>query len=133
MAMTRGRTELADSIQTRVNALAKDFRDQIGAAESAEYNALFSTAAKQITSQVVQGITAQDVQTETQGETVSVYALMVQSPKAIKEYFSSVKNTPAHLYDRFRASQAFTKLDQDVQRFEEFLRQEAQQAGGGRP
>ena len=126
MAMMRGRTEVADSLQTRVNALTKDFRDQIGdTPESAEYNMLFSTAAKQLTSQLVQGIAAQEVETETKGDTVSVYALMVQNPKAIKEYFANVKNTPALLYERFRATQAFNQLDKDIQRYEEFLKQDA--------
>jgi hypothetical protein len=128
MANTRGREEVANIVQTRVNALVKDFREEVGEAQAAEFNTAFSAASKHLTSQVVQGIAAQDVKSEVKAREITVYALMVQNPKLIKEYFANPKNTPAALYDRFRASQAFGALEKEIQQFEEFLKLEQMHA-----
>jgi len=129
MATSRGRMEMAAILQARVNSLAKDFQEQIGPAESAEFNTLFSTAGKQITAQTIQGVAPKEIVNETKGDLITVYALMWQNPKVIKEYFANQKNTSAALYERFRASQAFKELDKDIQQYEEFLKKEGLPSG----
>jgi hypothetical protein len=119
-AKTRGRTELAHILETKVDSLKKDFTEEIGEGESAEYNALFSAASKSIAHQILRGTVPKDIKYETTGNTTTSWALMVQDPKVIADAFADQKNSAKALYTRFRASQAFSELDNEVKKFEEF-------------
>jgi hypothetical protein len=119
-AKTRGRTELAHILETKVDSLKKDFTEEIGEGESAEYNALFSAASKSIAHQILRGTVPKDIKYETTGNTTTAWALMVQDPKVIADAFADQKNSAKALYTRFRASQAFAELDNEVKKFEEF-------------
>ena len=103
----------------------KDFTEEIGEDEAAEYNALFSTAAKLVTSKVLRGSVPKDLKYETAGATTTAWALMVQDPKVIADAFADQKNTAKALYTRFRASQAFSELDEEVKKYEDFKKQDA--------
>ncbi|NQU41620.1 MAG: hypothetical protein HQ523_16875 [Lentisphaerae bacterium] len=124
-AKTRGRTELAHILETKVDSLKKDFTEEIGEGESAEYNALFSAASKSIAHQILRGTVPKDLKYETTGNTTTAWALMVQDPKVIADAFADQKNSAKALYTRFRASQAFTELDNEVKKFEEFKAQDS--------
>ncbi|MBL7076851.1 MAG: hypothetical protein ISS31_05205 [Kiritimatiellae bacterium] len=123
-AKTRGRTELAHILETKVDSLKKDFTEEIGEGESAEYNALFSAASKSIAHQILRGTVPKDIKYETTGNTTTSWALMVQDPKVIADAFADQKNSAKALYTRFRASQAFAELDNEVKKFEEFKAQD---------
>ena len=124
-AKTRGRTELAHILETKVDSLKKDFSEEIGEGESAEYNALFSAASKSIAHQILRGTVPKDLKYETAGNTTTAWALMVQDPKVIADAFADQKNSAKALYTRFRASQAFAELDGEVKKFEEFKAKDA--------
>ena len=124
-AKTRGRTELAHILETKVDSLKKDFTEEIGEGESAEYNALFSAASKSIAHQILRGTVPKDLKYETAGNTTTAWALMVQDPKVIADAFADQKNSAKALYTRFRASQAFAELDNEVKKFEEFKAKDA--------
>lgn len=119
-AKTRGRTELAHILETKVDSLKKDFTEEIDEGESAEYNALFSAASKSIAHQILRGTVPKDLKYETTGNRTTAWALMVQDPKVIADAFADQKNSAKALYTRFRASQAFAELDNEVKKFEEF-------------
>ena len=124
-AKTRGRTELAHILETKVDSLKKDFSEEIGEGESAEYNALFSAASKSVAHQILRGTVPKDLKYETAGNTTTAWALMVQDPKVIADAFADQKNSAKSLYTRFRASQAFAELDGEVKKFEEFKAKDA--------
>jgi hypothetical protein len=124
-AKTRGRTELAHIIETKVESLKKDFNEEVGEGAGSEYNALFSAASKSIASQVLRGSVPKDLKYATEGGQTTAWALMVQDPKVIADAFAAEANTQRHLYTRFRASQAFNELDAEVKKFDEFKKQDA--------
>jgi hypothetical protein len=119
-AKTRGRTELAHIMETKVDSLKKDFSEEIGEGQGAEYNALFSAASKSIAHQVLRGSVPKDLKYETTSVGTTAWALMVQDPKVIADAFSEQKNSMAAQYTRFRASQAFKELDEECKKFEDF-------------
>ena len=119
-AKTRGRTELAHVMETKVDSLKKDFQEEIGEGSGAELNTLFSAASKSIAHQILRGSVPKDVKFETEGKSTTAVALMVQDPKVIKEALDQQKNTAAAVYTRFRASQAFKELDDECKKYEEF-------------
>lgn len=123
-AKNRGRVELASIISSKVDALKKDFQEEIGEGKAAEFNALFSNASKTLISQHLQGSVPKDIKYDTKEGTTSAYALMVLDPKVIADAFASQENTQRNLYTRFRASQAFDELDKEVNKFEEWKKKD---------
>ncbi len=124
-AKTRGRTELAHIMETKVESLKKDFSEEVGTADGAELNELFSAASKHIASQVLRGAVPKDLKYDTQGGMTTAWALMVVDPSVIADAFADQANTARHLYTRFRASQAFDELDKEVKKFDEFKKKDA--------
>ena len=115
-AQLRARTELARMIETRVQSLQKDFREEIGTGKDAEYNELFSDATKNLVNIKLRGSALKDIGYTSEDEQIRACALMVQDPKLIADYFKRDGNN----YTRFRASQAFSELDADVKKYEEW-------------
>ena len=124
-AKTRGRTEIAHIIETKVESLKKDFSEEVGEGKGSEYNGLFSAASKSIASQVLRGCVPKDLKYATENGQTTAWALMVQDPKVIADAFAAEANTQRQQYTRFRASQAFNDLDSEVKKFEEFKKQDA--------
>ena len=123
-AKTRGRDELASIIEAKVNSLKKDFQEEIGEGKAAEFNSLFSNASKVIVSETLRGSVPKDLKYDTKNGQTEAWALMVLDPKVIADAFEGAANTKRHLYTRFRASQAFSELDEEVKKFEEFKKKD---------
>jgi outer membrane biogenesis lipoprotein LolB len=115
-AKSRGRVELAQMLETKVEALQKDFMEETGLPEDAEILAQFSSTAQIITSQQIQGSVAQELQYETIGGTVTAYALMVLDPSIIANQLAKEKE----LYTRFQATKAFENLDKEIKEYEAY-------------
>ena len=128
-AKTRGRTEIAHIMESKIDSLKKDFQEEIGEGESAEYNALFSAASKTVAHQILRGSVPKDLKYDTKDGITTAWALMVQDPKVIAAAFEDQANTQRHLYTRFRASQAFSELDEETKKFEEFKKGEGMVLG----
>ena len=116
MAKTRGRVELAQMLETKIEALQKDFTDQTGLAEDSEILAQFTSTAKVITSQQIRGSVPMELKYETIGNTVTAYALMVLDPKVIADQLAKQKE----LYTRFQATKAFEELDKEIKDYEAY-------------
>jgi hypothetical protein len=124
-AKTRGRTELAHIMETKVDSLKKDFSEEIGSADGSELNELFSAASKHVAHQILRGSVPKDLKYDTKDNMTTAWALMVVDPKVIADAFANQKNSARHLYTRFRASQAFAELDAEVKKFEDFKAKDA--------
>ncbi len=125
MAKTRGRVELANIMEAKVDSLKKDFQEQVGPAESAEVNTLFTQVSKTVAHQFLRGVVPQDIKYEVKGDVTEAFALMVMNPKVIADAFAAQQNTQRNMYTRFRASQAFQELEEETKKFEEFKAKEA--------
>ena len=123
-AKTRGRTELAHIMETKVDSLKKDFSEEIGAGKESELNELFSAVSKHVAHQVLSGSVPKDLKYETTDGMTTAWALMVVDPKVVADAFAGQANTARHLYTRLRASQAFKELDEEVKKFEEFKKKD---------
>lgn len=115
-AKTRGRVELAQMIETKIEAIQKDFIEETGPADEAQILAQFSSTAQAITSRQVKGSAAKELKYETVGGVVTACALMELNPKLIVSQIE--KNE--ELYTRFRASKAFEELDREIKEYEAY-------------
>jgi len=128
-AKTRGRTELAHMVETKVDSLKKDFAEEVGDVPSAEYNELFAAASKNIAHQLLTGTGATDVRTRSDEKLTTAWALMVLNPQILATALEANAGAQRHVYTRFRASQAFEELQREIEKFEEFKRKDASWLG----
>lgn len=117
-AQLRGRAELARVLEARINTLQKDFREEAGSGKDSEINDTFSEATKILVSTELRGSTMKDVMFSTANGLVTATVIMVIDPKIIADYFKK----DSQQYARFRSSQAFKELDNEVAKYEEFKR-----------
>jgi hypothetical protein len=115
-AKTRGRVELAQMLETKIEALQKDFVEETGLAENAQILAQFSSTAQAITSQEIQGSAAKELKYEIINGTVTAYALMELNPKIVMNQLEKEEE----LYTRFRATKAFESLDKEINEYEAY-------------
>ncbi len=115
-AKTRGRVELAQMLEVKIEALQKDFIEEVGLAEEAQILAQFSSTAQVITSQQIWGSTAKELKYEIINGTVTAYALMELDPKLVMNQLEKEKE----LYTRFRATKAFENLDAEIKEYEAY-------------
>jgi len=124
-ARTRGRTEIAAMLEARIQALKKDFTEEIGEGADSEYNSLFSTASKTVVSQVLRGTVTKDAKYKTAEGVTTACVLMVQDPKVIADALAAQESAQKSLYTRFQASKAFKELEAEVEKYDEFKKKEA--------
>jgi hypothetical protein len=126
-AKTRGRTELAHIMETKIDSMKKDFSEEIGEGQDSEFNSMFQAVSKSVAHQILRGSVPKDLKYETgEGGLITAWALMVQDPKVIADAFAQQANSARAQYTRFRASQAFAELDEEVKKFDEFKANENQ-------
>jgi hypothetical protein len=123
-AKTDARNELATIINTKVDVLRKRFVEGVGEGKNEEINALFSSAAKQLSSGEVAGTVPKDIKFDTKDGITRAYALMVQNPKILAAALENAGQANKAMYGRFRASQGFNELDAEVKKYEEFKKQQ---------
>lgn len=130
-ARTRGRVELAQALEVKVDSMKKDFQEEVGEASSSEINALFAAAAKVITHRIMSGSVPDEEKYLEEGEQgkggrkqVTAYTLMTLNPKIVADALGDQANTQRALYTRFRSSRAFAELEDEVRKYEEFKKSE---------
>lgn len=115
-AKIRGRVELAQMLETKIESLQKDFVEETGMPENAQILSQFSSTAQAITSQQIQGSAAKELKYEIIDGTVTAYALMELNPKLVMNQLAKEEE----LYTRFRATKAFESLDKEVKEYEAY-------------
>jgi hypothetical protein len=120
-AKVRGRVELAQVLETKIEALQKDFVEETGLAADAQILSQFSSTAKIITSQQIQGSAAQELKYEVIDGVVTAYSLMELNPKLVMDQLEKAEE----LYTRFRATQAFENLDKEIEDYEAYKKSQA--------
>ena len=121
-AKTRGRVELAQFLEVKIDSMKKDFQEEVGEGQGSELNALFTAASKVVTHKIMTGTVPKDIKYEQNAGQVTAYALMVVDPKVLADAFSDQANSQRNMYTRFRASQAFKELDEEIKKYEDFKR-----------
>ena len=119
-AKLSARLELAQIIETKVELLRKDFVEEIGEAKTDEYNALFSSTAKAVASQILHGTVPVDIQYRTKDGRTEAWVLVVQTPEILENALANQASAQRAMYTRFRASEAFKELQKEIAAFEKY-------------
>jgi len=123
-ATTGARAELGRIVETKVNALQKRFEEETGAGQEATLLQQFTQATKLVVSTTMNGSRMKDQRTVRDGTMWRAYVLM-ELPLGVANatLLDEIKKNK-ELYTKFRASEAYKDLDSEVQKYEEWKKQQ---------
>ena len=123
-AQTEGRNQLAQQMEVKFNGLQKRFQEETGVGDDSEYLDQFTLAYKSIVSTVLYGSRISKQEFKREREVYRSYVLMeMPIGQANKELMSKIKANQ-NLYTRFRATQAYKELDEEIERFEAWKKEQ---------
>lgn len=125
-AQTEGRNQLAQQMEVKFNGLQKRFQEETGLANSSEYLDQFTSAYKSIVSTELYGSRISKQETQTEGKIFRTYVLMeMPIGEANAQLMSKIKANE-NLHTRFRASEAYKDLDQEIEKYDQWKKTQGQ-------
>jgi ribosomal protein S20 len=121
-ARTAAQGKLAEIFNTKVQGVKKRFVEEVGSGDETEINEAFSSVTKTLTSQMLKGAVVKKTKL-TKNKKTGQYMVGVVVAISAKTVNTSImdemnKNKP-QLYQRFRASQAYKELKDEMKDYEE--------------
>jgi hypothetical protein len=118
MAQSMARADIGRQMDIRFTELQKRFQDQTRVTDGSEMLQQFTTAYKQVISQTLTGVRIKS-QNVIPGNGVYVVYSMMEMPigDANRAFIENLRRTEA-LYTRFRASEMYQELDNEVRRLD---------------
>ena len=126
-ATTSARAKIATELNIKVQNLQKKFDEEVGLGENAELNAYYSNTVKTLTSQSISG--SKVIKKEWRREGGSLYRAFVLVDLPLNEFKANLVNRVKknkQLYDRFRASQSFNEMEEDMKKYEEWQKEQGE-------
>lgn len=125
-AQTEGRNQLAQQLEIKFNGLQKRFQEETGAGDGSEYLDQFTLAYKSVVSTVLYGSRIGKQEFQREGEIYRSYVLMeMPIGQANQELIAKLKANQ-NLYTRFRATEAYKELDEEIERFEKWKKEQGE-------
>jgi hypothetical protein len=119
-AVADARSEIAKQMEVKYSGLEKRFREEVGTGTDSELLDSYSNAYKQVVSNTLYGTRTKNQVVKPEGEIYRAWVLMeMPIGQANEALMGKIKANQA-MYTRFRATQAFQDLDAEVQKYEEF-------------
>lgn len=115
-AITDARAEIAASAEARVESIQEDFSEEIGRDEMSTYLTSFSSATRIVTEMTLRGSVVLERSVQEDAGVWRAYVLMEYSTAAADAAFLDEVAKEEELYTRFRASEAFKRLDAQLEK-----------------
>ncbi|MFQ5605000.1 MAG: LPP20 family lipoprotein [bacterium] len=125
-AMINARAEIARQYELKIEGMTKSFQEEVGSDEDSEINQFFSQTVKSVVSTQLMGSRASKTKHVKDGNNYRVYVLVEYPIGAANQAFMNALKANRNMYTRFRASEAFKEMDDEVQKYEEWKKQQAQ-------
>lgn len=123
-AETEGRSKLASIMEAKLELLVRSFAEEVGLAEDADFRAQYTQTIKSITSTVIKGSRIEEQKVVPEGSTFRAYVLMDQLlGDAYLAFYKSVKAND-NLYTQFRASEAFKDHEKEMEKYENWKKEQ---------
>ena len=124
-ATVQARSELQAQLEAKLELLVKSFAREVGLGIESEYIAQYTQTIKEISSGVLRGSVPwkQEARVNKEGlyrGWVSVRLLLNEA------YLANLKalKTNSHLYTRFQESEAFKKHEEEIEKFEQYKKEQ---------
>ena len=125
-----GRAEIARQVDTRITGMSKRFIEETGLNDDAELLGMFTQVSKSVVSDSLTGSRIAKQEMNRFGSGYRAYVMMEMPIGEANARFVEKIRSQERLYTRFRASEAFEELDQMVDEYEQWKKDQA--AGMGR-
>ena len=124
-AKQQGRVGIAQQMETKVKSMIKQFNEEVGLGEDAEFLSQTTEVSKSVTSKVLNGSKARKVETVKESEIIYRSYVLMEMPigsanTALMEAIKKQQN----MYTRFRASQGFQELEGEVDKYDQFKKEQ---------
>ncbi len=129
-AQTTARGQIAEQLETKFEGLTKQFQEEVGVGDDSELLEQYTQAYKSVVSQVLHGSSTRERHITTEGGIYRAYVLMEMPIGEASQALMSQLEANRDMYTRFRASQTFEELQQEVERYERW--KEEQRTGQAR-
>jgi hypothetical protein len=117
-ASTGARAEIARQAGVRISALQKRFDEEVGIENDAQLLQMFNQAAKTVVASTLQGTKIAKKQQVKDGNNWRAYVLVEYPIAATNAALLEQIINDQRMYTRFRASEAFKELEDEVKKFE---------------
>jgi hypothetical protein len=123
-AKHEGTVSVGQQLETRVSGLFKRFREETGVGEESELLAQTTAVSKAVVSESLNGCKAKKQEVFKEGILYRTYVLMEMPIGMANQALLSKIKAQNEMYTRFRASQAFDELEQEVEKYEQIKKEE---------
>lgn len=123
-AITSARAEIGRQTEVRVKALQKRFDEEVGIGDDAQLLQQFTAATKTVVSTSLSGSRVSKQTQVKDGNLWRAYVLVEYPIGAANEAFMQQIKKNNQMYTRFRASETFKELEEEVKKYEEFKKQQ---------
>jgi hypothetical protein len=121
-AQAEGRNLVAQQLEVKYGSLTKRFVEETGKSVDSQLLDQYTSVYKGTVSQVLYGSRPRQATVRAEGPVYRAFVLMeVPTGEAAKKLMEQVKANEL-LYTRFRASEAFKELDAEIQKYEQWKR-----------
>ena len=126
-AKEEGRADIARQMRVKISGMFKRFREETGVGEDAEFLGMETDVSKSIVSETLVGCKTKYQEILREGTGYRAYVLMELPIGAANEALLSKIKENKRMYTRFRASQAFDELEEEVEKYEQFKEEQGMQ------
>lgn len=123
-AKEEGRADIARQMRVKIKGMFKRFREETGVGEDAEFLSMETDVSKSVVSETLVGCKARSQKVLKEGTLYRAYVLMELPIGAANQALLSKIKENKRMYTRFRASQGFDELEQEVEKYEQFKKEQ---------
>jgi ribosomal protein S6 len=127
-AKQQARLDIAENLESRIMGLIKKFEEEVGGVEEGEYLQQFTQVSKNVVDQSLVGSRERDKTIKKEEKGFRVF-IMMELPigEAREELLKQLyMDENQQLYTRFRASQSFQELKEEIESLREYKKGEAE-------
>jgi hypothetical protein len=125
-AVQAGRTGIGRQVETKINALQKRFQEETGVGDDAQLLDQFTQASKTIVSTSLSGSKEINKKIVKDGNNYRAYVLVQYPLGAAQEALKEQIKKNEQLYTRFRASETYKELDNEVEKYDQYKKEHNQ-------
>lgn len=117
-AVTAARADISRQLEVKMEAMEKQFKEEVGTGENTTFLSQFTQATKSITSQTLTGSKIKQQKIVNDGTKKRAYVLVEYPIGAANKALMDKLKQNEELYTRFRAGQTFEDLDKTIKEYE---------------
>ena len=115
-----GRAEICTIIENQIKRLFKEFRNETGRADDAEFNEVSSDVSKSVVAEVLMGSEVKEQKICPEGGAYRAYVLMEMPIGPANEALVSQLKAHEGYYTAMKATDAFKELEDEIKAYEEW-------------